>query len=152
MEKRIDSNKSRQRKKGSTLRNKILKKDAVPSVFPSYPSSYTYNENRRSDSSHSDIRRSQQIMQIEEMNESFLKNDQVTSVQQIHNKLLNTDCRSVPTGFQYSFVKCDTLLIYVLSLNDTVPIIKGALVIDPNLDVSLSVNGNVIRKSQFSHL
>ena len=83
VEKRIDSNKSRQRKKGSTLRNKILKNDAVSSVSPSYPSSYTCNETRRSVLSHSDIRRAQQIMQIEEMNESFLKNDQVTSVQQI---------------------------------------------------------------------
>lgn len=149
LEERSDSNRFRKGQLGS-LSNKRLRKDAVPSWWPSCPSylSRTLPQERPS-TSHSDIRHAADVQRVEEENEAFLSADKIDSIDDALS-ILNSS--KLPEGVIFQ-KNGDHLVLYSVEISqDGYVTIPFSLTIFEDLIFSMFVQGIKIPSSSVRYI
>lgn len=147
---RNDSNRSRSSAKSATPKRRLLKSDAVPSVFTNLPKYLSYDTHRREDPPTAEVRRAAILRDNEEKIHSFLLDDVVSSLSDIFIKLQSSS--NLPTGFLYTRLP-DCVLIYTIDSSDGLhPKIIGSITISNELGVSLVCRDAAVKKNIFSHI
>jgi len=166
IEERKDSNAARARRKshgvlGDKLKQRYLKDDAVPSLFPNAPS-YLSSSNssgvpRETVSATSSSRLEREVQRFDELEKSFLASDDISTCT-TNDIMERLDIESaVPEGFMTSLTD-GVLLLYLLQIsNDCIPSVKSCIAVKSDLSVVASqyadlFKGQVQRMSQLLNL
>ena len=154
VENHTDSNLKRKRiHKAGKLAKRYLKEDAVPSIFQNAPK-YLSRPNvapRPTSRATTSQRQELEALELNQLETSFLADDDISGLHpsEIGNKLNEESTR--PEGFFTSIVG-DTLLIYMLGINDDIPKIQGCIIVKQDHQVVLSIDNKITPASQFKDL
>lgn len=158
IEERTDSNTSRRKQKARVSNSdkplrRYLRYGVVPSIFPNAPAYLTTagGEPRKTSTATSSSRFEAQSRRLDELEQSFLESDDVSSltVSQIADKL--REDATLPSGFTITIVD-NTLLMYMLKLVSGIPKITASININSDLSVAVTLDDSAVPASQFEDL
>ena len=150
-----DTNKQRDKARADKkLRKRYLKDDAVPSIFANvleYLSS-AGSSRRTTVKATSAQRRQHEAATMQQLEETFRKEDDLAdaSITDIAERLQHETATTLQ-GFTVSVVN-QTLLIYLLEINNDVPHIRASILVKSDYSLVLSMDGKTIPCSQFKDI
>ena len=154
VEERSDKNTTRRKNSDcSQLKNRYLKKDAVPSVFPNAPSYLTSpGVTRRTSAASAASRQELEGRRLEMLEDSFTADDVIESLTpELIKDRLEAES-ALPGGFSLAIVD-GTLVIYRLTLIDsTVPCVQGSLIVRSDLTVVVRIAGKEVPSTEYKDL
>jgi len=150
-----DTNKQRNKARADKkLRKRYLKDDAVPSIFTNVPEylSSAGSSRRTTVKATSAQRRQHEAATMQQLEETFRKEDDVAdaSITDIAERLQDETATTLQ-GFTISVVN-QTLLIYLLEINNDVPHIRASILVKSDHSLVLSMDGKTIPSSQFKDI
>lgn len=150
VEKRQDSNVTRKKhQRKAELHKRYLKEDAIPSIFHNVPSYLSENsvKRRTTTKATASSRREHEEIELGLLNASFKVADDISALTlaEIEQRLSSETTR--PTGFRTAILD-ERLIIYLLAMQNSVPVVLAAVTVDSNLTLSLSNNGQLVAASQ----
>jgi len=150
---RTDTNKRRLKTVSVKRQRRHLNEDAVPSIFSNAPDYYTKPARtpRQTTKATSSSRRQDEVNKMEELERSFRENDDVSSLSLADISAKLSDETSLPPGFNITIMD-DSLLVYLLHLNDGVPTVSACITLKSDLTVVCSLRGKVVPASQYGDL
>jgi len=154
VEERSDKNTTRRKNSDcSQLKNRYLKKDAVPSVFPNAPSYLTSpGVTRRTSAASAASRQELEGRRLEMLEDSFTADDVIESLTpELIKDRLEAES-ALPGGFSLAIVD-GTLVIYRLTLIDsTVPCVQGSLNVRSDLTVVARIADKEVPSTEYKDL
>ena len=130
-----------------------MKAGAIPSIFPNTPAYLSSGDGkpRVTTKATSSSRREQQANELDILESSFNAADDVTEISVADLKLKLDAEMTAPSGFTTTFFG-ESLLIYLLDVNDNMLRIKAHLIVDKARFVSAAIDNNNVTASLFKDI